>query len=436
MPVSLASTLKRRIFKAGGWTVLGQLLNQVLRLGGNLVLTRLLFPEAFGLMAIVQSVMVGITLLSDIGITPSIVQHKRGGEPEFFNTAWTIQVLRGFLIWLIVLLSAKPVAVFYGQPLLVSLLAAAGLVAIIGGFNSTKLALADRNITAGRVVAIELGTYAAGLLTTVVWAWITRSIWALVWGNVIAALAKALASHILLEGQSNQFRLERDAASSVFSFGKWILLSSALTFLVGEGNRLVIAALVSVSTLAFFTLATAMNRTVLQMIQQVGGRVMFAAYAEIERNRPKELYKVLRKGRLVLLVPAWLSSLFFVVFGKPLMALLYDARYVESGSMLQILAMGSLAWSVWASYEGILLAKGKVRTLTVVLIVESVLQLGGILIGGYWFGTKGITIAIAAGYWLLYPVLAWVYAQHSLWQPEIDLPFLAASALVIGMVLF
>jgi len=428
-----SGTLRQRILVAGSWTVFGQLMSQVLRLGGNLILTRLLFPEAFGLMAIVQSVMAGINLLSDIGIIPSIVQNRRGNDPAFLNTAWTLQVMRGLLIWIAVLLLARPMAIFYEQAQLAELLMVAGTVAILGGLNSTRLAAADRNIQVGRAVAIEVGTYAAGLLVTVVWAWLNPTIWSLVWGSVISAGLKALASHVLLSGVPNRFHLEREAVNSVFSFGKWILVSSTLTFLVGEGTRLVIASLVEVSIVAFFTLASTLNRSILSLVQQVGGRVLFAAYAEIERNRPEAMYRTLRKGRLALLIPAWLVSLFFLFFGQSLMGYLYDARYADSGWMLQVLAMGSLAWSVFGSYGGILMAKGKVRMLTVILAVESVLQLGGIFLGWHFFGVKGLMIGIAATSWLLYPVIAVVYSRYSLWQPEIDLPVLAVSAIAISL---
>ncbi|MFN3500356.1 MAG: oligosaccharide flippase family protein, partial [Pannonibacter indicus] len=61
---------------------------QLLRLASNLALTRLLFPEAFGLMALIQTFMVGLQMFSDIGIRPSIIQNKRGEEADFLNTAW------------------------------------------------------------------------------------------------------------------------------------------------------------------------------------------------------------------------------------------------------------------------------------------------------------------------------------------------------------
>ena len=71
--------------------------SQGLRLVSNVILSRMLFPQAFGLMAIVRLVLNGLELLSDAGVAFSIIRDRRGDEPSFLNTAWTIQIIRG--VW-------------------------------------------------------------------------------------------------------------------------------------------------------------------------------------------------------------------------------------------------------------------------------------------------------------------------------------------------
>src|ERR1700691_1997111 len=92
-------SLKRRVFSAGAWSLAGYALSFVIRLGSNLVMTRLLVPSMFGVVAIAQLVIVGLSLFSDVGIKPSVIQSKRGSEPDFLNTVWTTQILRGFILW-------------------------------------------------------------------------------------------------------------------------------------------------------------------------------------------------------------------------------------------------------------------------------------------------------------------------------------------------
>ena len=102
----------------------------VLRLAGNLVLTRLLFPEAFGMMALVTVLMNGLGMFSDIGLRSSIIQNERGADPVFLNTAWTIQIARGALLFVITWFLATPVSDFYGDPRLENMFRVAGLIPV------------------------------------------------------------------------------------------------------------------------------------------------------------------------------------------------------------------------------------------------------------------------------------------------------------------
>src|SRR4051812_6290963 len=81
-----------RAGRSAVWAMLGFGGGQALRFAGNLVLTRLLMPEAFGLMVLVNTFLMGLALFSDIGVGTSVIQNKRGDERAFLDTAWTISV--------------------------------------------------------------------------------------------------------------------------------------------------------------------------------------------------------------------------------------------------------------------------------------------------------------------------------------------------------
>ncbi|MFZ5523293.1 MAG: oligosaccharide flippase family protein [Pseudomonadota bacterium] len=431
MPLKNTLTLRQRVLQSGSWTLLGYGVNQVLRLGGNLILTRLLFPEAFGMMAIIQVVMYGAAMLTDFGIGTSVVQKDRGNAPSFLNTAWTVQILRSILIWAGLCVLAFPLAKLYGEPLLAGMLPVVGFAGVISGFNSTKLYTAQRNLEAARVTQIEVGTYALGLLCTVYLAWLLQSVWALVWGSVITSFLKMTASHIFLHGIRNQFEWNRDALDHLIVFGRWIMLNSFLTFLSAEGSRLLLGALLDMRQLALFTLASTMSLMLWQAILQLAWRVFFPAYSEVYRGNPKNLMSVLFKSRLAIILPSWCLAVLFVFFGVQVMETLYDERYHGSGAMLELLAAGTLVGCVWGSYVGILLAMGKVATSTMLIAIQIVCQIGAMLFGYYYWGGAGIVFGVAAANWIMYPVHALVMSKNGLWQPKLDLMMLAASVVIV-----
>ena len=424
-------TLRQRVFKSSSWTLVGYGMNQALRLGGNLILTRLLFPEAFGLMAIIQAVGFGVHMLTDVGVGPSIVQKAQGNDPDFLNTAWTIQIVRGLLVCIVLCALAIPMAKLYNEPLLASMIPFLGLNTIIYGFNSTKLHTAQRNLEVSRLTQIEVGTYALGLLCTIFLAWWLQSVWSLVWGSLFTVVLKMIASHLLLHGMKNKFAWNREALDHLVGFGRWIMLNSALGFLSIEGARLLLGALLDMRQLALYTLASTMNLMLWQAVQQLAGRVFFPAYSEAYRKSPDTFSNVLFKSRLILTLPTWALAIFFVFFGSQVMGFLYDQRYQGSGIMLEQLAAGTLVSCIWGSYAGVLLALGKASTATVLLATQILCQVGAIFAGYQYWGGAGIVVGVAAANWIMFPVNAFVMHRAGLWQPKFDLGMLAASALIV-----
>lgn len=428
-------SLKQRAIRGSIWTLSGNMTSQVLRLGGNLILTRLLFPEAFGLMALVQAFIQGLEMFSDVGIAPSIIQNKRGNDPAFLNTAWTLQVGRGLMLWLCACLIAWPAARFYGEPMLMQLLPVVGLTSVIGGLNSTKLATSNRQLMLGRLTLIELGTYVLGLTVIIVWAWMYQSVWAIVGGGIVGTLAKMILSHIVLEGEQNHFHWEQEAFKELQRFGRWIFFSTALTFVAAQGDRLIMGRLLDVRFLGIYGIALMMSRALGDAIGQTAQRVLFPSYAELIRERPERLYPIMRKSRIIMIVLSWCASLFFIICGKQLINFLYDERYVDAGWMLQTLAIGGLVGVLNLSYDHILVAKGKTFANALFLVFQVSLQIPAIFLGNHWGGQHGVIIALACVDWIMYLPNIIFMAPLSLWQPEVDLPVIALASVVAAIVL-
>ena len=93
--VGNSQSVRQRALSGMIWTYSAQPLRIGIQLLRSVILTRLLFPEAFGLMALGSVVGTAAQMFADVGIQPSLVQSKRGEDEKFIQTAWTIQVIRG-----------------------------------------------------------------------------------------------------------------------------------------------------------------------------------------------------------------------------------------------------------------------------------------------------------------------------------------------------
>jgi O-antigen/teichoic acid export membrane protein len=347
-----------RLVRGSVWALVGHGGGQALRLAGNLVLWRLLYAEAFGLMAIVNVFMQGLAMFSDVGIGPSIIQNERGEEQRYLNTAWTIQVARGLCLFAVASIAAVPVARFYGQPELASLIPVVGLGSILAGLNSTKLFTATRQIALGRLTLVDLLSQAAGLVVMVVWALASRSIWALVAGGVGGIFFRLILSHVLLPGPRNRLTWDKESAKALLLFGRWIFMSTLLTFLVMQSDRLIFGKLVSMSMLGVYSIATTWSTFPTQILAHVFQSVLFPMLSRLF-NEGADVGEAYREMRAPWMIAAgWLTAC-LLSGGPTLIRFLYDDRALFAGSVLQILSIGTWFLSLEMSNGSALLAEGK-----------------------------------------------------------------------------
>ncbi len=159
-------SLKARVVGGSFWTVMRFGMTNLIRLVTNIILTRMLLPEAFGLMALVSALMTGLGMFSDMGLAASIVQNKRGDEKSFLDTAWTLQILRGFVLWGFAALFSEAMALGYGMAELGPLILVGGLTTVIAGFNSMALHRMRRHLEIRKLAAIDIsGQSLAGIAT-------------------------------------------------------------------------------------------------------------------------------------------------------------------------------------------------------------------------------------------------------------------------------
>ncbi|OCX66442.1 hypothetical protein BFP70_05140 [Thioclava sp. SK-1] len=389
----------------------------VLRLVSNLILTRILFPEAFGLMGLVYVFISGVTMFSDLGINTSIMQNKRGEEPDFLNTAWTVQILRGFLLWVVLLILAYPTAQIYDEPRLIWLLPSAGLIAIVQGFRTTKVAVANRNMKIGVQVMSELSAQTIGMLCTVVLAMIWPDVWTLVVGALIAPVINNIVLHIRLPGPRNRLHWDRSAVSELIHFGKFIFLSSIAGFIVNQSDRAVLGAYIPVRDLGIYMIAYTVASIPLLLVHAAASKILLPIYRKFPMHESQgNRAKVLRARRLMR--AASMSLVFvFSAFGVALISWMYDARYAMAGPMVIFMGLSMAAQIATSLYDGCYLSQGDSNSHFRLVGLGAVLQLIFLLVGVHYFGTLGAILAPCLTAICQYPYQARLVNRYHAWDP-------------------
>lgn len=421
--------LKARFIRSSGWSTLNFGGTQFFRLLSNLILTRLLFPEAFGLMALVTVFLVGLAMFSDTGITAAIQQSERGDDPDFLDTARTIQIIRGGVLWLVTWPLGWAAAAFYEAPLLAWLLPAAGVILILDGFKPSRFYTAQRHLMIGRLTAAELSAAFAGMVVTCVLAWWLGSIWALVFGTIASGALKLGFIYLLLDGRKDRLRLDPECFRSLLHFGKWIFLSTICGFLTNQGDRLILGKFLTLEVLGVYNIAFFLASFPALLGQTVMKKVMLPYLREKPPGQSRVNFLAFRRIRLIVTGSLIVVIIGFAFAGPLLVGLLYDARYAAAGSMLVLIALISIPPLLSSSYPMVYLALGDSRSYAIVLAIQCVLNTSGLLVGAMYGGLVGGLLGLCAARVINYPFAAYVAYRYETWDPKLDLCLVGISVL-------
>jgi O-antigen/teichoic acid export membrane protein len=432
-PLLTGDGLKARALRGTALTITSTAGGQFLRLVSNLILTRLLFPEAFGLMALVTVFITGLQMFSDVGVNASIIQNRRGNEPAFLNTAWTLQIGRGVVLWLATLALAWPIAEFYGEPQLAQLLPVAGIGSLIAGLNSTNMVTANKQLVLGRLTVMTLGCQTVSIMAMVILAWVTGSVWALVLGPLVGGSLRMLLSHIVLPGIRNRPYVEAAAAWELFHFGKFIFLSTLAAFLINQGDRAVLGKFVTMTDLALYNIAFFLASAPAIVGRALSDRVLFPLYAkkppaESAANRAKINRARRMVTGLILTATACLS-----IPGVWLIETMYDARYHGAGALLILICIGALPAMITQSYGMLLVAAGNSARFSVFVISRAGLRLIILIWAAAHFGAAGVALAPLLAELLIYPVSVWLLKPTRGWDWGHDAAFACAGAALAAL---
>jgi O-antigen/teichoic acid export membrane protein len=407
-------SLEARALKGTYFIVVFYGLGIGIRFAGSIVLTRLFAPELFGLMTLLTTIIVGLNLFSHIGFEDNIIQNPRGDEEPFINTTWTIQVLRGIALWLVMVIVAWPVAHFY-DPRLLWLLPFVGFGAVISGFSSPNLLSLSRHLGIGRLSLLDLICQIVLYTVAVGWAYFDRTIRALVVARLVSELARTFLSYRVAKGGTRpRFVMERDALRSLFTFGRWILIGTALTFLANQSDRLMLPKLLPKATafqvLGVYGIAFSLSDLPRQIISMFSSKVGFPFIAKFAHQPRPEFRKVLLKYRMMVLAAGAILLTFTICVGDVFILHVYKKPYHGAAWMIAIFGLGLWHTLLYSTTSPAIMSLQKAHYNALANLLYLVTLLTLLPLGYIYFGIVGAVAAVALSDLPMYIVN--VYASY------------------------
>jgi len=392
--------LKGHVFRGGTWLGIGSICEQAFRLGRNVVLTRLLAPEAFGLMAIIYSTSYIVDMLAEIGIKEAIIQNPRGHEAGYVNSAWWLSFVRGTFIYAILFAAAPWVGRFYGHTDLTALMRTALLSIVLMGAQSPMAYVALKEMKFRKWTFLQSGTGLMGSVIVVVLAFFIRGVWALAIGYAAENLMRCVLSYVLCPFLP-RISIDRQAARGLLAFSRGVFGLSFLNLIFSRADVFVLGKMFSAADLGVYTMAVYLVQVPTSFAVALLSQTLMPSFAQMQQDNPR-MNRILSRVTTLLFLVGMPPLIFIVLSSRSILSLMYGSRYLSGTPTFAIAALVALVNIINTVITVLFYAVGRpqfhrrcvfiMALLMIVLIYPAVKEFG--MVGGQ----IAALVAIIAGF--------------------------------------
>ncbi|MBD3787662.1 MAG: oligosaccharide flippase family protein [Sphingomonadales bacterium] len=410
------ASFRTRLLRASGWSVLMMLAENLLRLASNVIITRFLLPEAFGVMMFITMLLTALTLFADVGLKRSVAREMDGDDPAFLRVVWTVKIRRGLgIAGVMVLIAAgfwafgtrlAPPGSVYADPRLPGLLCLAALSPVLQGLASSSAELMSRNLDYKRQVILIIITRLLAIAITVAAALISPTVWALVLGMLSANLMNTVLTHLLLSGPRMRWQRDAEIEARLWDFGRFVMWSSGLNFLGQNADRFLLASFLDSHLFGIYAVAMIWIVAGQMLMLKLLDNVAISGLAEVARTRPQDLERVYAKFDKLMVLGAAAAALACFFLGPIVLRLLYPDSFQGVGVMLQFLSLRFLALR-FQSLEMLITVQGQSRVLMQINLIRAVVICIAMPLAFTLFGIEGALLVTALSSLSATPYLIW-----------------------------
>lgn len=389
--ITPGESLSQRVVQAGFWAFALRIVDRLFSLTRAIVLARVLSPDDFGLFGIALLALSALETFTQTGFQAALIQRKEDVRP-YLDTAWTVQAIRGVALAIILFGIAPYVAIFFGEPNAAPLLRVLGLSMVFQGLTNIGVVFFQKELEFHKQFIYMFSGTLADFGVAIPAALILHNAWALIFGLLAGNLVRMIASYFV-HPYRPRFRLERAKARELYTFGKWILGSSILVFLVTQGDDILVGKLLGATMLGFYQMAYRISNMPATEITHVISQVTFPAYSKLQDNIPKLREAYLKTLQLTAFISIPLAGGIFIL-APDFTKIFLGEQWMPMVPAMQVLCLFGAIRSINATFGSLYQVVGQPFVLTKVSLAQLcflALIVYPLTVGG---GIYGVSIAV------------------------------------------
>lgn len=384
-------SLAARTLQGAGWLMVWRFASRGLGIVNTVVLVRLLTPGDFGLVALGMSFALSIDSLSYLGVQEALVREHAPGR-VLYDTAFTINALRGLITGLIIAACAQPAARLFGDARLVPIFWVLAITLFMSCLENIGTVDFQRDVTFGKQLPIVLGPRIAGIVASIAVAVIWRSYWALVAGILVSRGARLIATYIV-HPYRPRVTLRAWEGLIGFSFWSWALSMTALV--QSRAGTFIIGAYLNPIAVGIYTIGGEIGGLASSELLDPISQALFAGFSSARRSGDSVASAYLRSISVVALVTLPANAGIALV-AAPMMHLAFGPRWDAAIPLVQLFACVGVCRVAGSISSALLMAEGLPRVGFWIELTMTALRVSCLLALAPWLGLIGVAAGMAA----------------------------------------
>lgn len=387
----MTASLKDSAINSMLWVTIDKTGSYLLLFVSNLVLARLLMPEDFGCIAMLNVFLAIADIVVHGGFGMALIQKKNPTHVDYASVFY-INLAVSFLLYALLFFIAPTIARFYSMPVLCVVLRVQALVLIINSFTVVQLSILNKDLKFKALAIRNILSSFFGLTACIICAVKGLGIWSLVINAIVSRL-----SGVILLWKASTWRPTMEfswcSVKELFGFGGFVLLSSIINTVYNELQSLLVGKFYSASDLGYVNQAKKLEDIPSGALTSVVTQVSFPVFSKIQDDIVA--LKTGLKKNIISIQYVNLPMMFLlIVIAKPLIGLLYGERWLSCVPYFQILCVSRLLGVMVPLNMNIISAKGQGRLYLITQLIKCVFSIIVILLSIH-HGIYALLIALA-----------------------------------------
>lgn len=338
----MQNQLSSKIANAAKWSAFAEIAAKLIAPVTNIVLARLLAPEAFGVVATLMLVVSFAEIFTDAGFQKYLVQHEFADEQELersTNVAFWSNLVFSLLLWLMIALFAAPITRLVGSPGCESAVIVMSAQIPLMAFSSIQTARYRREFDFKNLFYVRIASSLVPLVVTVPLALIFHSYWALVWGT----LGKELLNAAILTARSSwkpRVYYSFHRLKEMLSFSIWTIIENISTWLTLNVDVFLVGMVLNSYTLGLYKTSISTVNSLMNLITGASMPVLFSALSRCQ-NRKEEFLNVFYRFQKIIALIVLPMGFGIFVYRDLATSLLLGSQWMETADFLGMWALTS-----------------------------------------------------------------------------------------------